>query len=593
MRSLLAFATILQTLLLTHVGAVSFEVETGLLRILEPDVKKLDLNESYRAAIGDYGSVLYGGTLVGVLLYFKNENACEDIDTQKINKQMKNMEGNNFILLVQRGDCYFAQKTLYAQKAGAVATIIYNNEDGDDLITMASPSKAEDAEQAKDITISTMFITKKDGEQIIAYVTGNNPQPLVVEMDWTQNLQQNQGEKVGWDFWFSTNPSCGPSCDKTKDFIISFKSQAKRLLAEGKTEFTPHTVFRKCLYSDLSLCDNCIKGGRYCAYSHDNNVKAPMAVPEENLRSLCVYNTTSETQWWDYTYAVLDQCSGDNFNRNCSNQQLKDLYMDVAKVDACMGDLNADEESEIIERELNGMTDDGDTTRGKIVLIPTIVVNKEEQYRGSMDDLSVMRAICAGFKEGEEAELCLDPSIQYSTKDCEDDIECWHNSELKVYACKDSFRGKICECPQGWEGNGTQCTDIDECAFSGNKKVCNQHNQHCRNTPGSYECYCDEGYEFVAGEGNEGVCIQTANLSSPSPSKQSNPAVTATIVILVCIALIAASIYGYHYVQKRRVHSEVKHIVQQYMPLPDQPDEFPSMELQRSNHANATAGKFM
>jgi hypothetical protein len=41
---------------------------------------------------------------------------------------------------------------------------------------------------------------------------------------------------------------------------------------------------------------------------------------------------------------------------------------------------------------------------GKILLLPTVIVNKH-QYRGRLDVPSILRALCAGFSETTEPEV--------------------------------------------------------------------------------------------------------------------------------------------------------------------------------------------
>eukprot|EP00961_Rhodomonas_salina_P109474 1473559-Rhodomonas_salina.1 len=51
-------------------------------------------------------------------------------------------------------------------------------------------------------------------------------------------------------------------------------------------------------------------------------------------------------------------------------------------------------------------------------------------------------------------------------------------------------------CPDGWERSSVpnECQDIDECKDS----PCGAA-YHCRNTVGSFECYCKPGFDFVTG----------------------------------------------------------------------------------------------
>ncbi|XP_057714569.1 complement component C1q receptor [Corythoichthys intestinalis] len=64
------------------------------------------------------------------------------------------------------------------------------------------------------------------------------------------------------------------------------------------------------------------------------------------------------------------------------------------------------------------------------------------------------------------------------------------------YECIVGESGHICKCPTGFEleGNQRNCSDIDECQQS---HLCGKHT--CVNTPGSYMCLCQNGYELVNG----------------------------------------------------------------------------------------------
>ncbi|XP_043926080.1 neurogenic locus Notch protein-like [Protopterus annectens] len=69
--------------------------------------------------------------------------------------------------------------------------------------------------------------------------------------------------------------------------------------------------------------------------------------------------------------------------------------------------------------------------------------------------------------------------------------------------------GYNCTCKAGFTGNGTVCTDIDECA----KIIC-PGNLTCVNTPGSYSCSCKKGF---SANGNSCIDINECTSTSVCP----------------------------------------------------------------------------
>ena len=57
--------------------------------------------------------------------------------------------------------------------------------------------------------------------------------------------------------------------------------------------------------------------------------------------------------------------------------------------------------------------------------------------------------------------------------------------------CIDIVGSYICDCKEGYTGNGETCSDIDECSSINN--LCNE-NAICSNTNGSYTCKCEKDY---------------------------------------------------------------------------------------------------
>ena len=60
--------------------------------------------------------------------------------------------------------------------------------------------------------------------------------------------------------------------------------------------------------------------------------------------------------------------------------------------------------------------------------------------------------------------------------------------------CTNTPGGYNCTCNEGFEGNGFNCTDIDECAHGIDECDLEGDRAWCNNTIGSYECYCKDGY---------------------------------------------------------------------------------------------------
>lgn len=115
----------------------------------------------------------------------------------------------------------------------------------------------------------------------------------------------------------------------------------------------------------------------------------------------------------------------------------------------------------------------------------------------------------------EEDDTCTDVNECLGSADCNTNAVCINTPGSFDCACEDGFlgNGSYCGCYEGFQLNENEkCTDIDECQISEN---CHAKAQ-CKNTVGSYKCTCPKGFF-----GNGKVCTRDSLLILNSgPRKQ-------------------------------------------------------------------------
>lgn len=73
------------------------------------------------------------------------------------------------------------------------------------------------------------------------------------------------------------------------------------------------------------------------------------------------------------------------------------------------------------------------------------------------------------------------------SNDCVRILPCMECHQVAICNSRDG----TCDCPNGYEGDGYRCFDIDECSLKTHQ--CDS-NSDCKNTVGSYHCECPNGY---------------------------------------------------------------------------------------------------
>eukprot|EP00897_Mesotaenium_endlicherianum_P008556 jgi/Mesen1/7729/ME000407S06957 len=605
------------SLLWSFVGA-KFIVERHSLTVTSPE----NIKGTYESAIANFGIPQYGGSMAGNVVYpAVDRDACSAYTDG----------GHNFktgagelpkVVLVDRGNCFFTTKVWDAQLAGASAVLVADDKD-ESLITMDAPEEDPDTEKfINNITIPSALVQKNTSDAIKAAIAKG--EMVNVNLDWREALP-HPDERVEYEFWTNSNDECGPKCDMQAQFVKDFKGLAQTMEQGGYTQFRPHYITWYCpnAYIESKQCKSqCINNGRYCAPDPEQDFDVGYDgkdVVVENLRELCVYKQANETGkpwiWWDYVTDFKLRCTmaEKNYNTECAEKVLSSLGLDVRRIRDCVGDPTKDVENPLLKAEQEAQVGTGD--RSDVTILPTLVIN-QKQYRGKLDAKAVLKALCSGFLETTDPPQCLGAEVEtneclvnnggcwqgYNHTACKDTFRgkvcecpkdvvsgitfigdgytkcepagpgrclvnnggCWqedHNGE-HFTACKDDLAGTGCKCPPGFSGDGSTCVDIDECAAGSN--VCKCPSCRCKNTFGSFDCSCANDMVYLTAQD---TCIsQHGGGSSSEPSWWA-----VTLIVFACLGVVGVGSYVvYKYRIRSYMDSEIRAIMAQYMPLDSQ-----------------------
>ncbi|OMP04809.1 hypothetical protein COLO4_09279 [Corchorus olitorius] len=390
-----------------------FIVQKNSLKLTSP----MALQGVYESAIGTFGVPQYGGTLFGTIVYpIANQRACKTFDDFGISFKFR-PAALPTVLLVDRGDCFLTLKAWNAQKAGAAALLIADHID-EPLITMDTPEDEFPTRYLQNITIPSAFITKALGDSIKKAL--NNKEMVNMNLDWTESLP-HPDERVKYEFWTNSNDECGPKCDSQIEFVKNFKGAAQILEQKGYTQFTPHYITWYCPEAFIlsKQCKSqCINHGRYCALDPEQDFSTGYDgkdVVVQNLRQACLFKVANESGkpwlWWDYVtdFAIRCPMKDKKYTKECANEVIKSLGLDVSKIDKCIGDTEYDVDNPILRAEQEAQMGKG--SRGDVTILPSLFINNK-QYRGNLCKGAILKAICEGFQETTMPAVCFGEGLE-------------------------------------------------------------------------------------------------------------------------------------------------------------------------------------
>jgi hypothetical protein len=425
-----ALAAILAIASLLIDSAVASDVVTSKLQIHIPQNLKVVGGYDHREAL--FGVPPYGGAIIENVIFADDPMCSQEFDMKGGYPQNKDENGNvlpwktPFILMIDRGGCTFVQKVRNAQRAGAAAVIIADEvcrckfestchtDPGLDC-EEREPVMADDG-SGSDISIPSFLMFKQDADPVKAALTQNNP--VRMELRWSL---PNPTDTVNYDLWTT------PSDRISEEFQLDFKEAA--LAMGGKAKFSPHMY----LYDGYSsgcvslqgenLCYNlCTNNGRYCATDPDNDLDAGVSganVVVESLRRMCIWKIHGKDgvgkEWWDYVDNFITLCGMKFFTDDkCISDAMTNALVDTNEVFKCMDDSGGTEDdkgNDLLEQEITSKDASG------IVILPVSHVNGAS-VRGELSFPTMFKAVCSGFKDGTQPDICTKCAQCHDEKLC-------------------------------------------------------------------------------------------------------------------------------------------------------------------------------
>jgi hypothetical protein len=419
----------LSLLLLGSSDAMSSE-----LQIVTPESLRKEEGYDHRDAI--FGQPPYGSTLKDVNVYYADSTLCGRLSPDLGFPPQSDWE-SPFFLVVDRGDCTFVTKARIAQLMhGAAGVLVADNRcecSAADCISDVQPCqpvspRMNDDGTGSDVTIPSLLLKKQDADAIKDALRGGE----AVQMEVTFDVPSSLDQQVEYELWMNPldNSNDGHGQELFED--RNWKQAAVKL--GDKATFTPRSLVGDgrifgCYLNPSDVCtEYCTNNGRYCPYDRqkvlENSSITGAQVIVEILRQHCVWYVYGEDgigeEFWDYLTEFHTSCGGkaDTFesfaDAGCIAEAMQTAGIDPTLIDKCIDDsggLEQDTPNLILEHQLAERKESG------VTYTPTLFVN-EVPVSGRISFTTTFKAICSGFAEGSEPEICQLCSSTDNVEEC-------------------------------------------------------------------------------------------------------------------------------------------------------------------------------
>lgn len=342
-------------------------------------------------SIGNFGNPPYGQTLTGQLVIEqgKDSKACSALPNIDEFHSI-----SSFILMVNRGDCAFVSKVLHAQNIGAKAVIVMNDvdEDIENFIMTDNGS-------AGNLDIPALLISKEDGTAFRDYMPDSRYTDITLTIKFEMNKAQGQTLDI-IVYMQSTSETTLTLLTKLTPYLDNFPN----------LKFTPHYFIFECgacrESGFKSKMNECISGGRYCAYDSDGSGKLEgKDTVVEDLRQICIHKLVDKDykKWFYYIKLFHKDCFS-TFDGKCIENILNKIGVSPGKVKKCIEnsvegiDLYLNDNKLMREEKLW-------YDKERIPFNPAIVINNLV-YRGDLEVELVLQAFCASYFEEYKPDYC-------------------------------------------------------------------------------------------------------------------------------------------------------------------------------------------